>query len=364
MIKRTLYALAGAIALAGSIVLATPPTTALASACQGNGTGCTKAGTYTENALINSDYSGFKFAWVKSVVASYPSGSIPVTWTAYVRYTNTESDSQTLSCPGDWPDASYVSEDLSGGSGDTGGSVSAGSTTCSQDPSLSVTVSPGATYTSFATFPNVPWPGTAVAITWGDAGTSPYIYPFGSGDTDWAGPSFCSSHYSQPALSYSNWGVTPCGQPFNPSGSNDQGPIKYQGFTIDSVGFQCVELAARYFWFDTTRKPPHPLHAKDFVAALHSEYPQYAVTGNTDTFSSSLKPGQIISMGDGTNDSADGHVGVVTAVSVSNGKGTITMMDENASATGKDTITVSGGKFTNTSVGAFAVYAWTTNLPH
>jgi surface antigen len=68
-------------------------------------------------------------------------------------------------------------------------------------------------------------------------------------------------------------------------------------------------------------------------------------------------------MGDGTNDSAPGHVGVVTAVSVSNGNGTITIMDENASATGEDTITVSGGKFTTTSVGTFADYAWTKNLP-
>lgn len=128
------------------------------------------------------------------------------------------------------------------------------------------------------------------------------------------------------------------------------------------MGFQCVELAARYFWFETTLKPPHPLHAKDFVAALHSMYPQYTVTGNTNTFSSSLKPGQIISIGDGKTDSADGHVGVVTAVPVSNGNGTITMMNENASATGKDTITVSGGRFTNTSVGSFAVYAWTRGL--
>ena len=125
-----------------------------------------------------------------------------------------------------------------------------------------------------------------------------------------------------------------------------------------------MELAARSLWFETTLTPPHPLHAKDFVAALHAKYRQYAVTGNTDTFSSSLTPGQIISMGDGRSDSADGHVGVVTAVSVRHGKGTITIMDENANATGKDTITVSGGKFTKTSVGAFAVYAWTTNLPY
>jgi hypothetical protein len=363
MIRMILTALAAVIALVGSIVLAIPPTTAFASACQGNGTGCTQAGTYTENALINSNYGGFKVRWVKSVVASYPSGGVPGLWTAYVHYINKTSSTLTLTCSA--PDDSVQLENLSGGSGDTGGYVAASYSQCSQNPGLVVNVPPGGTATDWAAFGNVPWPGTSVSLTWdaGVVGTSPYIYPFGPQDTDWAGASFCSRHYHQPALSYSNWGVTPCGQPFGLN-SNTQGPIYYKGVELDSVGFQCVELAARYFWFETTLNPPHPLHAKDFVAALHSKYSQYAVTDNTDTFSSSLQPGQIISMGDGTNDGADGHVGVVTAVSVSNGNGTVTMMDENASASGEDTITVSGGKFTNTSVGAFAVYAWTENLPY
>jgi hypothetical protein len=68
--------------------------------CQGNGTGCTKAGTYTENAVINSNYGGFEVVWVTSVVASYPSGSIPVKWTAYVHYINKSSSALTLSCSG------------------------------------------------------------------------------------------------------------------------------------------------------------------------------------------------------------------------------------------------------------------------
>jgi hypothetical protein len=360
--KRIFPSLAAAIALVGFIVIATPPTAALASVCQGNGTGCTQDGTYTENAVINSNYGGFEVVWVESVVASYPSGSIPVKWTAYLHYINETSSTLTLTCSGAGSGDTLV-ENLSGGSGDTNGYVAASYSQCSQDPGLVVNVPSGGTDTDWAVFENVPWPGTSVSLTWGPAGTSPHIYPFGSEDTDWAGPSFCSSHYSQPALSYSNWGVTPCGQPFNPSGSNDHGPIYYQGSELDSVGFQCVELAARYFWFETTLKPPTPLYAKDFVAALGSEHPQYAVTSNTDTFSASLTPGQLISMGDGTNDSAPGHVGVVTAVSVSNGNGTITIMDENASATGEDTITVSGGKFTTTSVGTFADYAWTKNLP-
>jgi len=374
MMKKILTALAAANALAGFIILAAPPTAALASACQGNGTGCTKAGSYTKKSVINSNYNGFNVVWTSSVVPSY--STIPSPWTVYITYTNVTSSALTLGCPGDWVNASYVWEELSGGSGDTGGGVAASSTTCSQNPGLNATVKPGHHYTTFATFGNVPWPGTEVAIMWGDAGTSPYIYPFGSGDVDWAGPSFCSS-YSQPSLSYSNWGVTPCGQPFGNGSNNVQGKIKCsvasgcaaatgdKGFQFDSVGFQCVELAARYFLFETTLEPPQPQYAKDFVADLHSEYPQYMVSGNTDTFSSALTQGQIISMGDGMNDTSAGHVGVVTAVSVnSEGNGTITIMDENASATAEDTITVSGGELTTTTVGTFAVYDWTENLPY
>lgn len=364
MVKRISSALAAGIALVGSIVLATPPTTALASVCQSNGTGCVKGGTYPNPKAVITPDDGLSVSitWTKTSVQPYSSG-IPLAWTAGVTYHNYGSQDTLVECVGNWTSASYVQESMQGGSGDDG-SVPASTTTCSQNPGKTWDLPPGASLTLYATFNNVPWPGSLVSINWGQYGQSKQVYPFGPTDTDWAGPSFCSSHYSQPTLSYSNWGVTPCGQPFNPSGSNQQGPIYYNGVELDSVGFQCVELAARYFWFETALKPPHPLHAKDFVAALHSQYPQYAVTGNTDIFSSSLKPGQIVSMGDGKTDSADGHVGVVTAVSVRNGNGTITIMNENASATGRDTITVSGGKFTKTSVGTFAVYAWTKNLPY
>jgi hypothetical protein len=216
--KRIFPALATAIALVAFIVIATPPTTALASECQANGTGCTQASTYTENAVINSNYGGFEVVWVESVVASYPSGSIPVKWTAYLHYINETSSTLTLTCSGAGSGDTLV-ENLSGGSGDTNGYVAASYSQCSQDPGLVVNVPSGGTDTDWAVFENVPWPGTSVSLTWGPAGTSPYIYPFGPEDTDWAGPSFCSSHYSQPALPYSNWGVTPKrqGSPADPS---------------------------------------------------------------------------------------------------------------------------------------------------
>jgi hypothetical protein len=185
-----------------------------ASVCQPNGTGCTKAGTYPENAVINSDLAGvFKVVWTKSVVQPYSSG-VPLYWTAYVTYTNFSSSDQYLGCPGDWPDASFVSENMSGGSGDDG-TVPAETTTCSENPDQLVTVPPGSSSTSFATFHNVPWPGSAVALTWGDVGTSPAVYPFGSSSpppppnpSPLPAPSQCPSPYHQDVNgNWAGWGT-------------------------------------------------------------------------------------------------------------------------------------------------------------
>jgi hypothetical protein len=176
-VKRTIAMAAALLTLAG--VSAATATGSSASVCQPNGTGCTQAGDYPGlNALISDDYTGFKVVWTESVVQQYSSG-VPLYWTAYITYTNIESSTLTLGCPGNWPDAAYVSEHMSGGSGDDG-TVSAAGTSCSEDPGLAEPVPPGGTYTLDATFSNVPWPGSAVAITWGSAGTSPYVYPFGS----------------------------------------------------------------------------------------------------------------------------------------------------------------------------------------
>jgi hypothetical protein len=84
-----------------------------------------------------------------------------------------------LSCSGNVTDTSADQEHMSGGSGDDG-TVGADSTTCSQSPSFIEKVPPGGTGEAYATFHNVPWPGSAVSITWGDAGTSPNVYPFAS----------------------------------------------------------------------------------------------------------------------------------------------------------------------------------------
>lgn len=126
--------------------------------------------------MINSDYGGFEVTWSSTYVQPYSSG-VPLYWTAGVTYRNIDSVTLTLGCGGSWANASVIQEYMSGGAGDDG-MVPAGSTTCSQNPAWTATVAPGHTVVVYATFHNVPWPGSAVAITWGDAGTSASIYPF------------------------------------------------------------------------------------------------------------------------------------------------------------------------------------------
>ena len=158
----------------GSSGSTTSPST---GGCQPDGTGCTPGGTYPDpNVLINSNYTGFEVTWSSTTVQPY-SSSVPLSWTVGMTYTNIESSVLTLGCPGGWANASYVQETMTGGSGDDG-TVAADSTTCSQNPNWTTTVAPGDSVVVYATFPNVPWPGSAVAITWGGAGTSAPINPF------------------------------------------------------------------------------------------------------------------------------------------------------------------------------------------
>lgn len=115
--KRLIVIGAALLTLTG--VSAVTATAGSASVCEPDGTGCTKAGAYPANAVINSDYGGrFKVVWTKSVVQPYSSG-VPLYWTAYVTYTNISSLNHSLDCS--TPDVSGDAEHMSGGSGDDGG---------------------------------------------------------------------------------------------------------------------------------------------------------------------------------------------------------------------------------------------------
>ncbi len=129
------------------------------------------------------------------------------------------------------------------------------------------------------------------------------------------------------------------------------------------MGFQCAELTARYFYYLTGQKPPLVPDASEFAYSLNTSY-GYNVypagqDNSTSTFQSTLTPGQIISM----RSSSDqvGHVAVVIAVNVTGGNGTITVIGENGSPSGTDTITVSSGQMSYE--GIYNDFQWTTNMP-
>jgi hypothetical protein len=191
-----------------------------------------------------------------------------------------------------------------------------------------------------------------------------------SGSTDWAGSSFCT-RYGVPTMAGNYKGVRACGDPFVDDSSNTQGTISYttpSGNTVifNSVGFQCVELVARYFYFQTTLIPDNPKippSGAAFVSTEHHNYPQITISGATDTFQNSITPGNIISMWSASD--SVGHVAVVTGIVKSDGIVTgIRVMDENALRSGIYTITVTNGKMLYPlKSGGYNEFQWTKNLP-
>jgi CHAP domain len=185
----------------------------------------------------------------------------------------------------------------------------------------------------------------------------------GGGSSDWAGSTFCASYHVRYMGTTFN-GVAACGDPYNGTSSNNQGAIMYHGVLLDSVGFQCVELAARYFYYVTGNKPPSASNGGDYAWAVYSAYSKYGISpggasGGVDSYQSTLVPGDIISMWSPSDPT--GHVGVVTSVSLNSAlTGTIRVIDENASANGSDVIKVTNGAMTFNGLNEFQ---WVYNLP-
>jgi hypothetical protein len=149
-----------------------------ATVCQGDGTGCTKPGSYGPvNALVGANYGGFKVTWTSASVVGTAAG-YPTYWTAYLTFTNTGSSAGVFSCAL----AANVWAHATGGKGDDG-FVTAETTTCAAGTSLTASLAPGQSFQFYATFHNVPWPGSRVAIELQDSAgtisaTSPSVYPF------------------------------------------------------------------------------------------------------------------------------------------------------------------------------------------
>jgi hypothetical protein len=189
--------------------------------------------------------------------------------------------------------------------------------------------------------------------------------------TDWAGSSFCSSHYGAPYLGNDVNGVAACGTQYFNKYSNLQGAISYNNVTFDTDGFQCVELAARYFFAATGLKPPSG-NGDEYAWKIWNAYPQngYGLSptgqfGSTSSYQNTLQAGDIISMWS-RSDESPGHVAVVKSVLLNASlTGTIWVLDENASSFGNhnglDPITVTSGVMNYE--GLYNYFQWVYGLP-
>ena len=163
-----------------------------------------------------------------------------------------------------------------------------------------------------------------------------------SATPSWAGSTFCSGHDGGRYLGSSYNGVAACGGPLS-------GTVEYSSSVIfDTAGYNCVELAARYLFATTGINPPevpsgYEVASKYASAAGKLNY-DFPLSGWTSAYSTTIAPGDIISM-QGPGD-PNGHVAVVTTVSVGGGNGEIHLLDENDPQSPNAVITVSGGKMT------------------
>jgi hypothetical protein len=179
--------------------------------------------------------------------------------------------------------------------------------------------------------------------------------------SDWAGSGFCSAHGAN-YTGHSYDGVAACGNAYP---NNFQGNISYNGVELDSVGFQCYELAARYFYYLTGLNPPVQPNASDLAYYIDKDYPQYPVypaglTGTTDRYNSTLVDGDIISMW--SNGDEVGHVAIVINTALNSSEsGTIWVLDENGAASGLDTISVQNGTMNFEDL--YNQFQWVYGLP-
>jgi CHAP domain len=150
----------------------------------------------------------------------------------------------------------------------------------------------------------------------------------------WSGNCDVNNHSGSYPLAASYNGVEACGP-----GPLQGGYDKLVHFFPGAWGeyeWECVELVARYMYLVYGI---HPYSANGNTVV--SNYSGSVLSKVSNDGASLPSPGDIVSEAD-TTTNPDGHTGVVTAVNVSDGTGTVTIMEQNASASGWGTIGVSG----------------------
>ena len=154
------------------------------------------------------------------------------------------------------------------------------------------------------------------------------------------------------ALGASYDGVVACG-PGTAQGGMDMEEHFFQG-AWGEYEWECVELVMRYMYL-VFGIAPYSANGDTVV----SDYNGNVLTQVSNTGTSLPSPGDILSWA-GTNENPDGHTAIVTAVNVANGSGTITIMQQNASADGWGTVSVSEDVLTTQIFGG-SVTGWLHN---
>lgn len=150
----------------------------------------------------------------------------------------------------------------------------------------------------------------------------------------WSGNCDVNNHPGSYPLGASYNGVQACG-PGPLQGGYDYLVHFYSG-AWGEYEWECVELVMRYMYL-VYGISPYSANGNTVV----SNYPGSLLTKVPDNGTSLPAPGDIVSEA-GTASNPNGHTGVVTAVNVTNGTGTVTIMEENATSTGWGSIPVSG----------------------
>ena len=154
------------------------------------------------------------------------------------------------------------------------------------------------------------------------------------------------------ALGASYDGVVACG-PGRTQGGTDVAEYFFQG-AWGEYEWECVELVMRYMYL-VFGIAPYSANGDTVV----SNYNGNVLTQVSNNGTSLPSPGDILSWA-GTNENPDGHTAIVTAVNVANGSGTITIMQQNASADGWGTVSVSDNVLTTQIFGG-SVTGWLHN---
>jgi hypothetical protein len=149
-------------------------------------------------------------------------------------------------------------------------------------------------------------------------------------------------------------GVVACG----PGSYNQGGTDTLEHFYTGAWGeyeWECVELVMRYMYLVYGIAPYNAPGGKD----VYGNYSGSVLTKVPNDGKSLPSPGDILSVGASTSN-AYGHTGVVSSVNVANGSGSVTILQQNATANGYGSLAVSGGKITGTVLGG-SVTGWLHN---